>query len=62
MTTRAVGVRANDKKAGMTLSEVSAFVFDALQVGLPGDTKVEVSIGFRSQIQEIRASGVPESG
>lgn len=44
---------AADKKAGMTLDELSRFVSQALKHNVPGDTHLEVRIGFGSQIQAL---------
>lgn len=58
MNTRAMKSRARDRKLGMTLEEVSAFVIDAQHLGIPGDTKVEVLIGFSSNIKQLAVEGV----
>ena len=57
MGPRAMKSQASDKKLGMTLGEVSEFVIDAQHLGIPRDTKVEVLIGFRSNIKQLAVEG-----
>lgn len=61
MMTRAVKSKAVDKKAGMTLGELSEFVIDAQHAGIDRDAKVEVRIGWNSQIQSLSTSSPVEN-
>jgi len=44
---------ANDKKSGMTLDEIGTFLSQAIRLDIDGDTRVNVTAGFRSQIQKL---------
>ena len=55
--TMGVSQDAEDKKAGMTLDEVGRFVQHAMRMGMAGDAKVVVRIGFSSQIQRLEITG-----
>lgn len=57
MNTRAMKSQARDKKLGMTLGELSEFVIDAQHLGIPGDAKVDVLIGFSSNIKQLSVEG-----
>lgn len=52
--------QAQDPKVGMTLGELAAFVQTALRLDLERDTPITVSIGWRTQIQRITATGTTE--
>ena len=54
MKTRVAWV-PEDKKVGMTLDEMSAFVAQAYSMGIPGDTRLEVNQGIRLQVKMIAA-------
>lgn len=45
--------RAEDKKRGMTLRELNEFVQAAARGGVPEDTRVLVTLNWRSGIQAI---------
>lgn len=51
---QSLGVKAADKKAGMTLDEVARFVQAAMRQGMPGSAKVSCLVGFRAQVQELQ--------
>lgn len=46
---------ATDKKAGMRLDELSAFVAAAYAAGHPGDAEVNALITFRGRIKQLAA-------
>lgn len=48
---------ADDRKLGMTLDELAAFVQATTRLGLPGDARITVSIGWSGQIESITAAG-----
>ena len=50
---------ADDRKLGMTLDELAAFVQAAMRLGLPGDARITVSIGWSQQVESITAAGEP---
>jgi len=45
--------KAEDKKAGMTLDELAAFVQEAMRHDVPGDTRITALAGFRAQLQAV---------
>lgn len=49
---------AADKKTGMTLAEVSAFLKDCLDLDVPADlsTKVKARLGWSAQIQQLEVT------
>lgn len=44
---------ADDRKAGMTLAELSRFLRQAVDAGLPMDTHLGAVVGFRGQLQQV---------
>lgn len=55
-----VSQEAVDRKAGMTLAELEAFVRDARTAGLPGDMPIRVTTGWASQIRMLEVAGEPQ--
>ena len=47
---------ANDKRQGMTLGELQAFLAEAQRAGLPTTSPVKVTTGWRSQIATLKAA------
>ncbi|MBD8019372.1 hypothetical protein [Brevibacterium gallinarum] len=45
---------AVDKREGMTLEELAAFVAEAYALQLPDGTRIRVEAGFRQQIKQIK--------
>lgn len=54
---RTLKTTAQNKKRGMTLAELSAFVIDAQHMGISGNEKVDVYIGFKANIQRLEVEG-----
>jgi hypothetical protein len=52
-----VAAKADDKKAGMTIKEVGAFVQECMRQDIADDVPVRVVAGFRSQIQSLSVDG-----
>ena len=48
-----ITAQADDRRAGMTLGELEAFVADALAADLAPSTRIEVTTGFRQQITRL---------
>ena len=48
---------AADKKAGMTVSEVQAFVDQCMRAGLPLTTPVKTALGWKQQCERLIARG-----
>lgn len=44
---------AEDKKEGMTLEELAAFVQDCLRIDIDPRTRIKAQIGFGSQLQRV---------
>ena len=49
--------QADDRKIGITLDELAAFVQASTQLGLPGDARITVDIGWSGQVESITAAG-----
>lgn len=50
-----MGMSARNRKSGLTLDELRAFVVQANTAGVPGDSPVHAVVGFRSQVQALEA-------
>lgn len=44
---------AADKSKGMTMDELGSAVQLAMRLGIPGDAKVKIQVGFKGQLQRI---------
>lgn len=51
--TRTTRAEATDPKAGMTLTELAAFVQTAMRDDAPGDVPVKVIVNFRGGIKKL---------
>ena len=49
--------KADDRKLGMTLNELEAFVQASMRLGLPGDARITVTIGWSGQVESVTAAG-----
>lgn len=50
---------AADKKAGLTLDELGAFVQACHRLGHPGDTPIRAAVGWQAQMTSIRSHPRP---
>lgn len=57
MLTRSVTAVADDRKAGLTLGQVAAWVQDAYRAEIEPDAPVKVATGWRSQIVRLEVTG-----
>lgn len=48
-----VSAIANDRREGMTLAEVEAFVKASQDMQVPGETGIKATIGFNGQIKRL---------
>jgi hypothetical protein len=48
---------ADDKKAGMSLGDVRAFLDEADRAGLPDGSKVQAEVGFKAQLRKLKVQG-----
>lgn len=53
MTAPRIAVSADDRKAGMTLDELTRFVVGARTNGTPGDTPIYGTLGWKQQVQQL---------
>lgn len=54
---RTVRHEASDGQHGMTLAELAAFVKEAEQEKMPGETRVRVVLTWRSSIKKVEVKG-----
>lgn len=54
---RTVTATPADKKTGLTLADLAAFIAEANKLGIPDDTKVYTTVGFRDQITKAEVTG-----
>lgn len=54
---RTVRHEAGDQHHGMTLAELAAFVKEAEQEEIRGDTRVRITLTWRSTIKKIEVKG-----
>lgn len=52
-----IGRTADDMKAGMTIADLRAFLAEIDRTGLPDTTPVKGTVGFKSQLQKLKAAG-----
>jgi hypothetical protein len=52
---------AADRKAGMTLAEVAAFVQEAVREEIPGDTIVGMEATWKSSIKRLKIDDAPSA-
>lgn len=48
---------ADDKKAGMSLGDVRAFLAEVDRAGIPDTALVGATVGFKQQLQKLKVSG-----
>lgn len=52
--TREVVSEATDRKAGMSLDELAAFVQEAMRAGFDGNESIRVRTGYTGQIRKLQ--------
>ncbi|MBT2213512.1 hypothetical protein [Actinomadura sp. NEAU-AAG7] len=56
-TEKTVKAAAEDRRHGMTLDELAAFVQEAMREEIPGDATVTVIATWRSTIRKVEVTG-----
>lgn len=51
---------ATDKKAGMTLADLRAFLAEVDRAGLADASPIKATVGFKSQLQKLTAQGLQD--
>jgi hypothetical protein len=48
---------ADDKKQGMTLADLRAFLAEVDRAGIPDTSVVKAAVGFKAQLQKVGVRG-----
>lgn len=48
---------ADDKKVGMSLADVRAFLAEVDRAGIPNTAMVGAVVGFKAQLQKLKVTG-----